>query len=163
MPAQIGLGLGSNIGDRPSHILRALTLLQQARALKLEKLSSLYLTPPWGFVDQEAFANACAIGSTELAPFPLLEEIKKVETKMGRKPTWRWGPRRIDIDILFYDDLVLKTADLTLPHPELFNRAFVLIPLAEAAPCLHLQDRDIGEAAANIDSSGIVEWKRRPA
>jgi 2-amino-4-hydroxy-6-hydroxymethyldihydropteridine diphosphokinase len=161
--ARIGLGFGSNIGDRPGNILLALKLLQATGAIALEQLSSLYHTPPWGFLDQEAFANACAIASTDLVPLALLAEIKKVEARMGRKPTRRWGPRRIDIDILFYDDCVITTAALTLPHSELFNRAFVLLPLAEAAPWLQLQNRLISQAAAEIDSNGIVKWKRRSA
>jgi len=128
------LGLGSNLGDREANIKSALKMLgQEARILKV---SSLYETDPVGYKDQPWFLNCVCAVETELAPQALLELAKTIERKLGRKPTLRFGPRLIDIDILFYDDLILDSPDLTIPHPRLAERAFVLVPLKEIAPNL---------------------------
>ena len=113
-----------------------------------QKVSSIYRTAPWGYLDQEDFANACALATTTLDPAGLLAEVKTVEAEMGRRGGVRWGPRLIDIDILFYGDEAFHSPDLVLPHKELFNRAFVLAPLAEIAPGLRLGGRSVAEAAA---------------
>jgi 2-amino-4-hydroxy-6-hydroxymethyldihydropteridine diphosphokinase len=155
---EVGLGLGSNIGDRPANILRALELLETRHVLKVTAVSSIYSTLPWGYIEQDVFANACALAQTELDPASLLAAIKAVEAEMGRKETIRWGPRLIDIDILFYGGQALATPDLVLPHKEIFNRAFVLIPLAEIAPDLILDGRSVREAAAAIASEGVEPW-----
>lgn len=158
-PIDIGVGLGSNIGDRPANILRALALLEERNVLTITAVSPIYRTLPWGFLEQDVFANACALAKTSLDPVKLLAEIKAVETDMGRIETIRWGPRLIDIDILFYGEHALETPDLVLPHKEIFNRAFVLVPLAEIAPDLRLGGRSIAEAAtaANLDEISIWE------
>ncbi|MGH6821591.1 MAG: 2-amino-4-hydroxy-6-hydroxymethyldihydropteridine diphosphokinase, partial [Methylocella sp.] len=131
-----GLGLGSNIGDKPGNIARALELLEERGIVRVTAVSSIYRTAPWGYVKQDFFANACAVGETRLRPLELLAAINAVETEMGRKPSIRWGPRLIDIDILFHGEASYADAQLTLPHKDLFDRAFVLVPLAEIAPHL---------------------------
>jgi 2-amino-4-hydroxy-6-hydroxymethyldihydropteridine diphosphokinase len=157
----IGLGFGSNIGDRAGHIARALDEVEARGIARVTARSSLWRTPPWGYTEQEEFANLCALGETSLAPADLLAAIKKVETDLGRRDSVRWGPRIIDIDILFYDDLESETADLTLPHRELFRRAFVLVPLAEIAPDLAIAGRKIGDAGREIGRAGIRPWDLR--
>jgi 2-amino-4-hydroxy-6-hydroxymethyldihydropteridine diphosphokinase len=159
----IGVGLGSNIGDRPANILRALALLEERDVLAITAVSPIYRTAPWGFVAQEPFANACALATTRLGPVSLLAALKSVETDMGRTESRRWGPRLIDIDILFYGDHELETPDLVLPHKEIFNRAFVLVPLAEIAPDLRLGGRSIAEAATHVNLDEISLWDGTPA
>jgi len=128
------LGLGSNLGDRVGNIREALRRLEGQ--VHIEVVSSLYETEPVGYRAQPLFINAACKARTRLAPLPLLHFVKDIERGMGRKETFRWGPRVIDIDILFYDDLVMKTPELVIPHPHLEERAFVLVPLAEIAPRL---------------------------
>jgi 2-amino-4-hydroxy-6-hydroxymethyldihydropteridine diphosphokinase len=156
---EIGLGLGSNIGDKPRNIIRALTLLEARGAIAVSSVSSIYRTAPWGYLNQEDFANACALATTTHDPGQLLAEVKAVETEMGRQTGVRWGPRLIDIDILFFGGETWVTADLVLPHKDLFNRAFVLVPLAEIAPRLRLDGREIGAAAAAV-SGGVEKWSK---
>lgn len=157
-PVEIGLGLGSNIGDKPANIAKALRLLQESGEIGVTAVSSIYKTQPWGYLAQAPFANACALALTRLDPAALLRAIKQIEADMGRKETIRWGPRLIDIDILFYGDEPLSTATLVLPHKELFNRAFVLVPLSEIAPDLRLGGRSVGEAATHFAGAGIEKW-----
>jgi 2-amino-4-hydroxy-6-hydroxymethyldihydropteridine diphosphokinase len=154
----IGLGLGSNIGDRGATIVRALDELETRGIARITARSSLWRTPPWGYTEQEDFANLCALAETRLSPSELLSSLKGLEGDLGRTAGLRWGPRVIDIDILFYDDLKTEDADLTLPHRELFRRAFVLVPLAEIAPYLMIAGHRIGEAADAIDRAGIEKW-----
>ncbi len=158
----IGVGLGSNIGDKPANILRALALLEERKVLAITAVSPIYRTSPWGFLEQDAFANACALARTALDPARLLAAIKAVEAEMGRTETHRWGPRLIDIDILFYGDHEVATPDLVLPHKEIFNRAFVLVPLAEIAPDLQLGGRSVAEAATHVDLDEISLWEDAP-
>ena len=155
---EIGLGLGSNIGDKPANISKALALLEARGVATITAVSSIYKTPPWGYLEQESFANACALAKTSLDPTALLAAVKGIEIDMGREETVRWGPRLIDIDILFYGDAPVATLDLVLPHKELFNRAFVLLPLAEIAPGLKLDGRAIAEAAAALAGEPIEKW-----
>ena len=128
------LSLGSNLGHREANIASVLkTLGQETRILKV---SSLYETEPVGYKDQPWFLNLVCSVETDLSPRALLELAKTIEKNLGRKPTLRFGPRLIDIDILFYDGLVLDSPDLVIPHPRLAERAFVLVPLKEIAPNL---------------------------
>ena len=131
-PAQIFLSLGSNMGDREHNLETALQSLSQK--MGLVKVSSLYDTAPVGNTRQERFLNlVCEVEST-LTPAAVLSFVKEIEKNMGRQPGPVNGPRPIDIDILFYRDLVINTADLAIPHPRLAERAFVLAPLMEIAP-----------------------------
>jgi 2-amino-4-hydroxy-6-hydroxymethyldihydropteridine diphosphokinase len=155
---EIGLGLGGNVGDAPAAIAEALHTLEARGHIRLGAVSTIYRTPPWGPVAQADFANACALAATDLAPRDLLAEIKTVETLLGRAPSVRWGPRRIDIDILFYAGATLDTPDLVIPHESLFERAFVLVPLAEIAPDLTIAGRRVAEAASTVATAGVRRW-----
>jgi 2-amino-4-hydroxy-6-hydroxymethyldihydropteridine diphosphokinase len=155
---RVGFGLGSNIGDKPDNIRKALKLLEDLGVARLTAVSRIYRTPPWGVLDQGDFANACAIGETRLSPYELLAAVKKIEADMGREPTRRWGPRLIDVDILFLGDHTLDDPELTLPHKELFGRGFVLLPLAEIAPDLVLDGVPVAEALEGVDSEGVRPW-----
>ncbi len=129
---KVYLGLGSNLGDREGNIAEALRRLSEG--VSIERVSSLYETEPVGYEEQPWFLNAVCEGETELDAEELLRFVKGIEEEMGRKESVRWGPRIIDIDILLYDDIVLETPELTIPHPRLHRRRFVLVPLAELAP-----------------------------
>lgn len=157
-PVEIGLGLGSNIGDKRANIARALACLSARGAVAVTKISSIYRTAPWGYLEQEDFANACALATTTLEPPALLAEVKTVEAEMGRTDGLRWGPRLIDIDILFYGDETFHSPALVLPHKELFNRAFVLAPLAEIAPDLRLGGRSVKAVAEEAAQRGVEKW-----
>jgi 2-amino-4-hydroxy-6-hydroxymethyldihydropteridine diphosphokinase len=156
---ETGLGLGSNIGDKAGNIRRALAMLEDRRIIQLTAVSSIYRTPPWGYVEQDFFANACAIGQTRLQPLELLAAIHAVERDMGRQPSVRWGPRLIDIDILFYGDAAFEHDQLNLPHKNLFDRAFVLIPLAEIAPDLIISGRSVAKAATDFAHEPVEKWE----
>ncbi|GAB4486006.1 MAG: 2-amino-4-hydroxy-6-hydroxymethyldihydropteridine diphosphokinase [Anaerolineales bacterium] len=134
MPHTIYLALGTNLGHRLANLRAAIHSL--APQVRLQAESRIYETAPWGFLDQPAFLNMALRAETDLPPADLLAFLKQRETELGRVPTFRNGPRLIDIDILFYDDLVLNTPPLVIPHPRLQERDFVLIPLAEIAPNL---------------------------
>jgi dihydropteroate synthase len=148
--ARIVLALGGNVGDKAASLRRALRAIAGEPGIELTAVSRLYRTTPWGKKDQDWFVNACALGLTRLPPEALLERMKALEAELGRAPAERWGPRVIDIDLIAYDDVALKTERLTLPHPELFNRAFVLVPLAEIAPDLVIAGAKVSEAAARL-------------
>lgn len=126
------IGIGSNLGDREENCLRAVKLLNEA-GIVIRKRSSLYETEPWGVKDQPRFINMAIEVKTEITPLKLLELLKQIESQMGREDSVRWGPRIIDLDMLFYDDLVMDTPDLKIPHPLLHKRDFVLKPLSEIA------------------------------
>jgi len=128
------LGLGSNIGDRRRHIQAAIDHIGKTAGIRVLAVSRVRETEPVGVTDQPTFLNAALRVETEHAPAPLLREMQALEKRLGRKPTYRWGPRVIDIDILLYDNLIMKRKDLIIPHPEMTNRRFVLEPLAEIAP-----------------------------
>jgi dihydropteroate synthase len=150
--ARVVLALGGNVGDKVASLRRALRAIASEPEIELTAVSRLYRTPPWGKTDQDWFVNACALARTSLEPKALLERVKRIEVELGRAPTERWGPRVIDIDLIAYDELTLKSERLTLPHPELFNRAFVLVPLAEIAPDLVIAGVRVGEAAARLSA-----------
>ncbi len=126
------LGLGTNLGDRKKNLSKAIEAI--SLKMSISKQSSLYETTAWGYTDQPDFLNQVIQVETELSPLRLLNFLKKTELKLGRVENFRYGPRLIDIDILFYDDLVITTSRLQIPHPMLPERAFVLVPLNEIAP-----------------------------
>ena len=131
---EVYLGLGSNKGERLIYLKRAIDELHKVG--KIITVSPVYETEPWGEIVQPRFLNAVIRMVTELTPLLLLREVKAIEQRVGRQPSPRWGPREIDIDILFYDGLILDTPELKIPHPYLHVRPFVLIPLADIAPDL---------------------------
>ena len=156
--ACVVLALGGNVGDKVMSLRRALHALAAEPGIELTAVSRFYRTAPWGKTDQDWFVNACALSRTSLKPEALLEHVKALEVKLGRMAAERWGPRVIDIDLIAYDDIALKTERLSLPHPELFNRAFVLAPLAEIAPDLVIDGVRIGEAAARLVAEAAEVW-----
>lgn len=156
--ADVLIALGGNVGDARLTFDRAIPIICSRAQATLNTRSSDYRTPPWGEPDQPAFINACISIETPLAPADLLMALQAVEHEFGRdRPTeTRWGPRTLDLDILAYADLRIDMPGLTIPHPRLFERAFVLVPLAEIAP-----DRSIGgqtpkQALAKVAATGIT-------
>ncbi len=155
--AEALLALGGNVGDARATIDRAIASFCDGDAVRLLARSSDYRTPPWGVTDQPPFINAVIAVVTALSPRLLLERAQATERAFGRNRAQErhWGPRPLDIDLLAYDDRVMREPDLTLPHPRLFERAFVLVPLAEIAPDRVIAGRKIREALALLDRSGI--------
>jgi 2-amino-4-hydroxy-6-hydroxymethyldihydropteridine diphosphokinase len=149
------LALGSNMGNRLANLKAAVNNLTPQMAVKDK--SSVYETPPWGFTEQARFLNQVLMVNTYLKPQALLGHLTRLEIALGRVPNFQNGPRLIDIDILFYDDLVLDTSPLVIPHPRLHERAFVLVPLAEIAPdFIHpVLGRPIHELLDEVDRSDI--------
>lgn len=141
------------MGDRLTHLRRAAQGLHSI--VTVEAVSPIYETKPWGLAGQPDFLNLCVAATTPLAPRPLLAALKNLEVQLGRRPGVRWGPRLIDIDILFYDDLILQEEELIIPHPRLAERAFVLMPLADLAPeLIHPQTgRTIRAMSAGVDAT----------
>ncbi len=157
------LGLGSNLGDREANLLEAARLLKEDGQLVLSRASSIYETPPWGYTEQPFFLNCVLEVDTTLEPVSLLAWLQAVEARVGREPSFRYGPRLIDIDILLYGDLVLsrENPDLQMPHPRMDQRAFVLVPLAElAADLVHPGLRLTIEALARRveGQDGVKLW-----
>jgi 2-amino-4-hydroxy-6-hydroxymethyldihydropteridine diphosphokinase len=152
------IALGTNLGDRPANLRAAIRSMPPAVRVLAE--SHVYETPPWGYEDQPAFLNMVFKAETKLGPEALLGYLKQLEVKLGREQNFRWGPRLIDLDILFYDDLVLNSPPLVIPHPRLHERAFVLVPLADVAPDLihPIFKRSVREFLAEIDPQGIVRF-----
>jgi len=130
------LGIGSNLGDKIEQCRKAISEILAIQGHRLLAQSSFYKTQPMGNPDQDWFINGVIQIETDLDPLELLRKLKEIESKMGRKETFRWGPRVIDLDLLLYDDLVMKTDELEIPHPQLTQRQFVLIPLVEIDPDL---------------------------
>jgi len=157
------LALGGNVGDSRAVLDRAVALLCDGREVRLAARSADYRTPPWGVTEQPAFVNLCIAVETSLTPLALLERAQGVERALGRDRAreQRWGPRTVDIDLIAYDDLTLATCDLTLPHPHLLERAFVLVPLAEIAPDRAIGGVRIKDAAAKIDRTGVEKLPPR--
>jgi len=162
--AEALLALGGNVGEVRETFDRALAMLCDGTRVRLKARSSDYATPPWGVADQPTFVNRCIAVDTDLTPQDLLARVQAVEQALGRRRAQerRWGPRPIDIDILSYDDLTLDGGDLTLPHPRLFERAFVLVPLAEIAPERMIAGRRVRDALAAADTTGIERLPARP-
>jgi 2-amino-4-hydroxy-6-hydroxymethyldihydropteridine diphosphokinase len=156
------IALGGNVGDVRATFRGAISDICQEAGAKLLVSSSDYTTPPWGDEQQPPFVNACIEIETGLSPHALLDVLHTIELKFGRDRTQerRWGPRTLDLDLIAYDDLALQTEELTLPHPRLFERAFVLVPLAEIAPRRKIGGRSIGAALAGLSTAGI---ERLPA
>lgn len=128
---RVYLGIGTNLGDRAHNIRETLRRLAELGTVRA--VSSLHETAPWGVLDQPVFLNAACLLETGLSPQQLLAAIKRIERAMGRAPAVRYGPRIIDVDILLYDDLILSGERLTIPHPQMHERSFVLLPLREIA------------------------------
>ena len=151
------VAFGGNVGDACDTIARAIAAFCDDDNVTLRARSSDYRTPPWGVTDQPPFVNACIAVETSLSPYALLKRAHEVERAFGRdrQNESRWGPRTLDIDIIDYDGVVLDDPMLTLPHPRLFERAFVLVPLAEIAPDLTIAGVSIRQALTMLDTASI--------
>lgn len=149
------LSLGSNVGDRKDYLDTAKKLLSPC--VEALEASSIYETEPWGYTDQPDFLNQVLYGKTVLKPRELLSCLKGIEERMGRKETFKYGPRVIDIDILLYGEEVYQDDVLKIPHSRLLERAFVLVPLAELAPeVIHpLEVRKIQDLLSDVGQSGV--------
>lgn len=157
--ATVFIALGSNLGDRAGHLRGALRGL--SAAVEIERVSRFYETAPVGVVDQPPFLNAVARGRTDLQPYPLLAFLHRLEAESGRVRTLRWGPRTLDLDLLLYEDLVLDSPELTLPHPRMAERSFVLVPLLEIWPEARLPDgTELRPIAATLpDRTTVAPWR----
>jgi 2-amino-4-hydroxy-6-hydroxymethyldihydropteridine diphosphokinase len=149
------LALGTNLGDRLANLKQAIASLTPQMEVKAK--SSVYETPPWGYEDQPKFLNQVIKAITYLEPEPLLKHLKRLEVALGRKESFQNGPRLIDIDILFFDDTVVHTSSLVIPHPRLHERAFVLLPLMDIAPDLvhPVNKKSVSEMVVECDVSAI--------
>jgi 2-amino-4-hydroxy-6-hydroxymethyldihydropteridine diphosphokinase len=160
MDHAIYLALGTNLGNRLVNLRTAVAAVTPAVTVLAE--SPVYETLPWGVIDQPDFLNMVLKVKTYLAPPALLAHLKHIETQLGRAPSIRYGPRLIDVDILFYDDLVLNTSELTIPHPRLHERAFVLVPLADLAPdFVHPAfGKPVRALLATVDTTGVKRYEQ---
>ena len=157
--ADVLIALGGNVGDVRTTFQKAISNICGMTQAELLARSSDYATPPWGDEAQDPFVNACIRIDTSLDPHALLFTLHKIEKKFGRdraKET-RWGPRTLDLDLIAYDDVSIQKPELTLPHPKLFERAFVLLPLAEIVPDRVIAGRRVASALAALSTAGIEQ------
>lgn len=166
-PITTYLCLGGNLGDRMAALTEALQLLDQTPGMLRVACSSVYETEPWAVADQANFLNLVAAYETTLPPTDLLAACKTVEATVGRTPSFRWGPRLIDVDILLYGDEMVDSAepDLQIPHPRIAQRAFALVPLAEIAPDTRVppQNDTVRRRLDEVDGrDGVVRWGALP-
>ena len=152
------LALGTNLDDRAANLKQAIGALTPQ--LEVKAKSQVYETPPWGFEDQPKFLNQVIKANTYLDPEPLLKHLKRLEVALGRKESFPNGPRLIDLDILFYDDLVMDKPSIVIPHPRLQERGFVLLPLMEIAPNLvhPVNKKSVREMAEMCNVEGIEKF-----
>ncbi len=155
--AEALVALGGNVGDARATLNRAVELFCDGEDIRLRARSSDYRTPPWGFKYQPPFVNLCIAVETTLEPRNLLERAQAVELQLGRDRAHekRNGPRTADIDILSYGDIAIDTPNLTLPHPRLFERAFVLVPLLDIVPDQVIAGRSLKDSLAGLSTAGI--------
>jgi 2-amino-4-hydroxy-6-hydroxymethyldihydropteridine diphosphokinase len=151
------IALGGNVGDVRATFDKAIANICGMTQAELIARSSDYATPPWGDEQQDRFVNACIEIDTRLDPLSLLQTLHKIEKRFGRDRAGerRWGPRTLDLDLLAFDDAMIDRPDLTLPHPRLFERAFVLVPLIEIAPSRLIAGRSPEAALAGLSTVGI--------
>ena len=151
------LALGSNMGDKIGHLGAACAHFEAMSEIDLLARSNLYRTEPWGEADQDWFVNACVGIATRLSPRALLEACQKIETDLGRVRNKRWGPRVIDIDVLIFNGITQDDPVLTLPHPLITERAFVLVPLNDIAPDLVLKGKPVSQWIKTTESAEVIK------
>jgi 2-amino-4-hydroxy-6-hydroxymethyldihydropteridine diphosphokinase len=158
MTHSVYIALGTNLGNRLSNLQTAINTF--APSVTVAKESHIYETPPWGYEDQPAFLNMVVKAETGLEPETLLNFLKQLEVELGREQNFRWGPRLIDLDILFYGNLIIDTPPLVIPHPRLHERAFVLVPLVDvASDLIHpIFQRSASDLLSEIDVQGISRY-----
>ncbi|MCZ2126180.1 MAG: 2-amino-4-hydroxy-6-hydroxymethyldihydropteridine diphosphokinase [Anaerolineales bacterium] len=158
MEHAVYLALGSNLGNRIANLKNAISNFPPQ--MEVKKKSPIYETPPWGYADQPAFLNQVVLVKTYLKADDLLAHLKRLESVLGREPSFENGPRLIDIDILFYDDLILDEPPLIVPHPRLHQRAFVLVPLHDLTPDLvhPVLNKPISELLLDVDRLNIHKF-----
>ncbi|SFA51283.1 2-amino-4-hydroxy-6-hydroxymethyldihydropteridinediphosphokinase [Anoxybacillus pushchinoensis] len=159
------IALGSNIGDRFAYLLQAVKALHDHECISVLATSSVYETDPIGYVDQACFLNMVVKVSTSLSPLALLTATMNIEKMFGRKRKVRWGPRTLDLDILLYNHENIETEQLIIPHPRMFERAFVLIPLFEIDESLIIPSvqRPLRSYIDQLSHQGVRIWKSREA
>jgi len=157
------IALGGNLGDVRATFEKAIADICDMAGATLKARSADYLTPPWGETEQPRFINACIEIETRLDPHALLRVLHAIEAAHGRDRAHetRWGPRTLDLDLIAYDDVSLSEPGLSLPHPRLFERAFVLVPLADIAPDRSIAGRSVRAALAELSTEGIERLPRR--
>jgi dihydroneopterin aldolase/2-amino-4-hydroxy-6-hydroxymethyldihydropteridine diphosphokinase len=155
------LGLGSNMGDRQKHIMDMVDMLKNTPGITLNAVSPIYETKPVGYADQDDFLNGAVEITTIMDPFQLLDVCMRIENALERRRTVKWGPRTADMDILFYGELVMATEKLTIPHPLLHERGFVLLPLMDIAPDKVHPARKVSirDLCKNAGCSGITLYR----
>lgn len=167
--ARAFLGLGGNLGDSRAAMAEALQTIDATTGITVMTVSSIYRTPPWGKLDQPDFLNVVAGIETKLQPRGLLDACLNAERKLKRIRAERWGPRLIDIDVLWFEGETVDGPGLQVPHPRMLERAFVMVPLAEIARDLILQGRAAVDIAAELDRTGVERvteggnwWRANP-
>lgn len=153
------LGLGTNMGDRETYLSSAVKLLDNYENITVTNKSKIYETKAWGYTDQADFLNMCIEIKTSLNEYELLKVCQEVELKLSRERIIRWGPRTIDVDILFFNDIILNNEDLHIPHPRISERAFVLIPLMDINKNLLIKGKVIGEYLNSLTNEERDEVK----
>lgn len=153
--SKVYLGLGSNLGDKRNNIISAISMLKEHSLIKVLKISSFYETEPVGYKEQDWFLNIVVKIDTFLTPYELLEYCQIIEETLHRKRLIRWGPRTIDVDILLYENFTSQDEQLTIPHPGIRERAFVLEPLLEIEPDLQLEGIHISEILKQLNGQKV--------
>jgi 2-amino-4-hydroxy-6-hydroxymethyldihydropteridine diphosphokinase len=152
------VALGANLGEREQSLRQAIDRLRNTSGIEMRRISAVYETEPVGYTDQPAFLNMAAAIGTEFAPADLLWKLLEIEKDMGRVRDIRWGPRTIDLDLLLYEDVSLETEELTLPHPRMGERAFVLVPLRDVWPIGLKFPWQTAINALQPEETGIRKW-----
>ncbi|MDF2837017.1 MAG: 2-amino-4-hydroxy-6-hydroxymethyldihydropteridine pyrophosphokinae [Paenibacillus sp.] len=161
-PVEAYIALGSNMGDREAHLMRAIAELDAQPGIVVTKVSGIYETDPVGYTDQPAFLNMAVAIRTSLGPLELLRTQLRLESLLGRIRQVRWGPRTIDLDLLLYDNVRMDLEELTLPHPRMMERAFVLVPLHDVISSSHPLHEQVSATSAHAlqaGKDGITLWK----